>query len=578
MGVAIGRRLRDALIGRPPDEDIFSPGPSKINSARFDSHPGPTIATLSNVAEVAIYRGWCRTCATEHGLERTEDAIRAARGLMARLRDDPRFGHEGKMMGVLVGRAADGTRRELHAFSGMIDGNPSAHGFVGPTRAGILTADAEKATLAQLTALSHEIEAIDVAGAERALVEARAAFDARLSSLGRARLRARRARAERRAALEAESRDAPEELAEMIAASQREGGRIRALRRERREAIEPLAATLEHRRETRRRLRAKRRDISRTLQLDMHASHGLLSFSGRHARLEEFFVDGTRIPAGTGECCAPKLLQEAALLGIRPTGAAEFWWGPPPPAGGREHGAFYPPCEEKCDPILGHLLCGLERPAAPVTVLYEDDDLLAIDKPAGLLSVPGRGTRGADCVETRLALLRPEDPFLRAVHRLDQATSGVLLLARSESAHRALSGAFAGGLVHKEYRARVAGHVARDRGTIRLPLRPDVEDRPRQVVDPARGRPAVTQYRVVERCHDRTELALWPRTGRTHQLRVHCAHDGGLGAPILGDTLYGSAEDAARLFLHATDLAIPHPRTGHRLDLQAPLPNDWTAV
>lgn len=508
-------------------------------------------------------------CATHHRLERTPAATALARQLMNRLEHDPRFERDGKMFGVLVGESPNGGATTLHAFSGMLDGEPFAPGFVGPTRSARLTAEAEATTLTALTELSTRIEMLDVARAEQALATARERFDREVTALVSVRNTERQRRERAREALRASGADTPDRLAEMEAISQREGGRIRALRRERREALAPLEEAARDLRERRALLRRERGDRSRTLQAAMHASHGLLNFAGRYARLEEFFVTG--IPTGTGECCAPKLLHEAALRGIRPTGVAEFWWGPAPPAGRREHSRFYPPCDEKCGPILGHLLCGHDAPHPALQILYEDDDLLAIDKPAGLLSVPGRTSASADCVETRLELLRPLE-FVRAAHRLDQATSGVLVIARSREAYRQLGAAFASGRVEKHYRARVAGTVAEDSGEIRLPLRGPIETRPQQVVDFESGRPASTRFVVVARGADTTDLHLEPHTGRTHQLRVHCADPAGLGSPILGDPLYGTASTGQRLLLHATALRLAHPRTGAPLEITAPLP------
>lgn len=484
---------------------------------------------------------------------------------MAELASDRRFGREGKMFGVLVGRDPRGRDVHLRAFSGMLDGRPWAAGFAGPTRPGRLTEEAERSTLDALRRIQGELSEIDVGSLERRHATTKARFDREIAALVEDRIRQKRSRAElRRRGLP------PERLAELDAISRREGGRIRALRRERREVLAPIEASLAERRRVREGLRRERRRRSRQLQHEMHASHGLVNFAGRHASLASLFPGG--IPTGTGECCAPKLLHEAALRGVRPEGAVEFWWGPAPPGGGREHGRAYGPCPEKCAPLLGHLLCGHESPAPPIGILHEDDDLLVVNKPAGLLSVPGRGLARTDCVETRLALLRPGG-FVRATHRLDEATSGVLVLARSARAHRLVSRAFADGRVEKEYRARLTGDVADDGGVVGLPLRADPGDRPRQVVDLVRGRPARTRYTVLARRGGATDVCLQPETGRTHQLRVHCASPLGLGAPILGDALYGRADDGG-LWLHATRLVLPHPRTGDALEIVAAAPRE----
>lgn len=470
------------------------------------------------------------------------------------------------MFGVLVGAARSGERIVLRAFSGMSEGRPYAPGFVGPTRPFAATADEERETLHTLGRLSEEIASIDTSALEEEIAGIRARFDPQIEALVADRKAQKAVRAEARAS------GVPSSTALAFEAeSQREGGRLRALRRERADALAPLER--EHGSLTERgaRLRRERREHSRTLQRAMHDTHGLVNFAGRYAKLEEFFASG--VPTGTGECCAPKLLHEAALRGIRPTGVAEFWWGPPPGNGGREHERFYSACREKCEPILGHLLCGLEDPRAPIEVLHEDADMVVVDKPSGLLSVPGRGSNHADCVETRLSLLRPGE-FLRAAHRLDEATSGVLVLARSPEALKEIHAAFASGHVRKEYLARVDGRVAADSGEIRLPIGLNHADRPRRVVDWTRGRDALTRFEVVARAGSTTDLRLEPETGRTHQLRVHCASKEGLAAPIVGDPLYGTSTPGVPLHLHAARVAIPRAH-GPLIEVSAPAPRGW---
>ncbi len=513
-----------------------------------------------------------------HRLGRTREAVDAAYRLMARLEGDPRFGQEGKMFGVLLGESPDGALVELFAFSGMADGQPFADHFVGPTRPLHVTARAERATLIALEEIRDELASLDLEGLRSELGRRREEFEVRLAPLRIAHREQRAARARERATLDAAGeRDGPRwQILDDL--SRRARSERRALRRAQRQTLEPLERHLAEQTARRDRLRGARRELSRALQTAMHAAHGLVNFAGRWALLEDLFPNTTGVPTGTGECCAPKLLQEAALRGIRPTGLAEFWWGPPPAAGHRQHQRFYPPCQEKCAPLLGHLLCGSTAPRPPLSILFEDEDLVAIDKPAELLSVPGRTFRRADSVETRLGLLRPRASFLRAAHRLDEPTSGVLLLARNPDAHRALGAAFAAGDVHKEYRARVLGSIPEDRGEICLPLRPDPEHRPRQIVCSRSGRPATTRFRVVRRHRSWTDLELVPLTGRTHQLRVHCAAPAGLGAPILGDRLYGGASADERLFLHAYRIRLPHPTTGATLEIEAPLPADWNPL
>ncbi|HEY4241748.1 MAG TPA: RluA family pseudouridine synthase [Kofleriaceae bacterium] len=314
------------------------------------------------------------------------------------------------------------------------------------------------------------------------------------------------------------------------------------------------------------RLERLRADESRRLMTLVHDSYLLRSFSGELADLRSLFAP-SEPPGGAGDCAGPKLLGHAYRLGLRPLALAEFWFGAP--AGGRVPGAFYPSCRGKCGPILPFLLRGLahappplfaSRSSAPLRTLYEDAHLLAIDKPIDLLSVPGRGSAHKDSVSTRL-------PGVTVVHRLDLDVSGVLLCAKDAATHALLQRAFASRAVDKRYVAILAGPVAPDLGEINLPLRVDLDDRPRQLVDPLHGKPALTAYRVLSRDASRTRVSLSPLTGRTHQLRVHCA---AALSPIVGDRLYGTPAD--RLLLHAESLAFTHPHTGARITIESPAP------
>jgi tRNA pseudouridine32 synthase/23S rRNA pseudouridine746 synthase len=278
-------------------------------------------------------------------------------------------------------------------------------------------------------------------------------------------------------------------------------------------------------------------------------------------------------PGGAGDCAGPKLLAAAYRLGLRPLVMAELWLGPP--AGGRMPGTFYPACRKKCGKVLPFMLEGLDVEPAPLfgadppgdglQVVWEDAQLVVIDKPVGLLAVPGRHARLRDSV---LARLRARDPGAQVVHRLDLDTSGLMLAARNLAAQAALQRQFAERSIDKRYIAWLEGDVAGEAGVIELPLRVDVDDRPRQIHDPLLGKPARTTWRVLERRGGRTRVALEPHTGRTHQLRVHAAL--GLGAPVVGDRLYG--RDDARLLLHAESLAFTHPTTGERITLTSPAP------
>ncbi len=204
-----------------------------------------------------------------------------------------------------------------------------------------------------------------------------------------------------------------------------------------------------------------------------------------------------------------------------------------------------------------------------LVLIHRDDDLVCVDKPSGMLSVPGKGPLGGDCVVNRLAA---KFGWAREVHRLDMDTSGLMVVALNAESHRALSRQFRDRTVGKRYEAVVHGRVEGERGEIDLPLRADIENRPRQIVDHEHGKASLTRYEVLHRDDQTTRIALAPETGRSHQLRVHLAS---VGHAILGDDLYAPTEVcamSARLLLHATSLCVDHPASGKRLVLVSPCP------
>ena len=293
---------------------------------------------------------------------------------------------------------------------------------------------------------------------------------------------------------------------------------------------------------------------------------------------EVFARRGLIPPGGTGDCAAPKLLQYAYSHHLTPIAMGEFWYGASPASEVREQGRFYPSCTGKCGPLLSFMLEGLDVAPNPLDreftadseprILHEDADILVVCKPAGMLSVPGR-TRA----KSLLDWLRERFGEVHSCHRLDMDTSGVMVFARSLAAKSELERQFAEREVDKTYRARLAaGSKPFDharKGTVALPLCLDYYDRPRQMVDREHGKLAVTEYEVLEQLPDgEIDIRFTPKTGRTHQLRVHAAHADGLGRPIKGDRLYGSA-DGGRLWLHAESLRFRHPVTGEILYFEA---------
>ena len=283
-------------------------------------------------------------------------------------------------------------------------------------------------------------------------------------------------------------------------------------------------------------------------------------------------------PGGAGDCAAPKLLAQAYALGLRPVALAEFWWGAPPRTGDRA-------CQGKCPPILAHMLSGLPADPPPVfgagviaddepATVYEDEYLLVVDKPSGLLSVPGRSGLLRDSVSTRLRTRYPNAAGQLVVHRLDLDTSGLLLAAKDTTTFSALQRLFSLREISKRYVAWLDGDVAGNEGMVDFPIRMDIDDRPRQIHDPVHGKAAVTGWRVLDRAGGRTKVALTPHTGRTHPLRVHASNPSGLDAPIVGDRLYGRSapEYGERLLLHAESLAFTHPVTGAEVVVTSPAP------
>lgn len=346
-------------------------------------------------------------------------------------------------------------------------------------------------------------------------------------------------------------------------------------------------------------LRRLRRQLSDHLQRWLFSQFNMRDKDGQEADLLTIWAHAdtpTDIPpAGSGECCEPKLLQYAFTHGLRPLQMAMFWWGESPKDIIRHHLHFYPACNGKCKPILRFMLgdllpADLNLPissdstndsattAAPQTLetVYSDSSIIAVNKPAGLLSVPGKGQRVSALTLLRRMLPHAEGPLL--AHRLDMSTSGLLLAAQTESMYHALQDLFLRHRIHKTYIALVCPQAdsplldGRQQGTISLPLSPDFLDRPRQRVDHRHGKTAVTDYEVIGRQTDADghmilRLALRPQTGRTHQLRMHCAHAEGLHAPIVGDPLYGNLA-APRMYLHAARLVFDHPTTGRKIEIE----------
>ncbi len=327
-------------------------------------------------------------------------------------------------------------------------------------------------------------------------------------------------------------------------------------------------------------LKQKRKQQSNDTQNQLFDQYHFLNANGKTKSVLELFkhVENGKPPSGAGECCAPKLLQYAYQQQLKPIAIAEFWWGASPASEIRKHLQYYPACRGKCEPILGHMLQGLDVDPNPMQInpaegknleiIYEDDEIVVVNKPAEFLSVPGKTI--TDSVLKRMEVYLPNATGPLLVHRLDMSTSGILLVAKSKEAHEYLQYQFIKRTVKKRYVALIDGQLNETKGTIDLPLRVDLDDRPRQLVCYEHGKSAKTDWELIEIKNSKSKVYFYPITGRTHQLRVHSAHQKGLGFPIVGDDLYGTKSN--RLHLHAESLTIKHPKTKEIITFKAEVP------
>ncbi|WP_428225076.1 pseudouridine synthase [Flavobacterium sp.] len=324
-------------------------------------------------------------------------------------------------------------------------------------------------------------------------------------------------------------------------------------------------------------LKEKRKQLSAQTQQRLFASYAFLNQYGETKSIGEIFNNNP--PAGAGECCAPKLLHYAFKHQLKPICMAEFWWGQSPKSEIRKHQQFYPACKGKCEPILlGHMLKGLQIEKNPfqentaigkeIEIIYEDEIMLAINKPAEFLSVPGKLV--TDSVYERIKQKYPEATGPLIIHRLDMSTSGIMLLAKNDAAYKDIQHQFITRKIKKCYEALLDGVIETESGTIDLPLRVDLDDRPRQIVCYEYGKTAQTLWKKIRIENQKTRVNFYPITGRTHQLRVHASHPLGLNTPITGDDLYGIKSD--RLHLHAKSITFTHPISKDEITLEVPAP------
>ena len=546
----------------------------------------------------------------------------------------------GKMYGVLVVEAPGGCLAFLAAHSGLLGGRNDWPFFVPPVFDAQQPDGHFKIKEREISGMNRRIAELmqrpQLFEARQRLEQVRQQTD-RVIAREREEVKARKARRDAMRREQPQMDDATKAM--LIRESQHDKAQLRRLTKsceasvaEHQEALDALEREIEA-------LKRERREGSDVLQRWLFDQYVMLNAKGMRRTLIDIFArfNGTLPPAGAGDCCAPKLLQFAYAHNLRPLSLAEFWLGAPPPTEVRRHLQFYPPCRSKCYPILQFMLQGLDAPlpgaeevyplreegggttnddkaslddkasidtneahddkaslddngfldaqghiykkcGASLHIIYEDEQMAVVSKPSGMLSVPGKSCRlSVESIVREHYGIAADVPVI--VHRLDMDTSGLLLIARTREAHKALQQQFLDHTVSKSYLALLEGvphegltgeHVvwhSSHTGTITLPLRPDLDDRPRQLVDFVHGKPAVTRFRLLKVIDGHQLIALTPVTGRTHQLRMHCAHHLGLNCPILGDPLYGnaiepSANIAQRLYLHAEQITFRHPSSG----------------
>lgn len=481
---------------------------------------------------------------------------------------------QGKMFGVLVVRNGQGELGFLAAFSGQLAGTYQHDYFVPPvydlSEPDGFFRDEER----YISSLNDKVESI-ASSAEylslRSLVERLEEQVERLASEWRLRLaQAKEERDARRTGslTEEEEHQLVKESQFLKAECKREKSRLQA-------ELQQAQAGLTRYEEEMEALKRERKQRSSALQGRLFDQFVLLNAKGENRSLCGIFsrVGHPIPPSGAGECAAPKLLQYAFLNHYEPLCMAEFWWGASPKAIVRHHGHYYPACKSKCEPILQFMMQGLDVEPSPIQplsqeltleVVWEDDDIAVVNKPAGVLSVPGKSD--AQSVYSFVRKRYPEATGPLVVHRLDMSTSGLLIIAKRKEVHQALQKQFNDHTVRKRYVALLQGNLATDSGTICLPICPDVEHRPCQMVSEKYGKYALTEYEVIGRKEGMTRVYFYPKTGRTHQLRLHAAHARGLGMPIVGDELYGRKAD--RLYLQAQRIEFTHPVTGERITVE----------
>ncbi|UQA77270.1 RluA family pseudouridine synthase [Sphingobacterium siyangense] len=487
----------------------------------------------------------------------------------------------GKMFGVLVVKNQHNELGYLAAVSGKLAGSNKHRHFVPPIFDMLEENSFFLNEEVHLNALNRKIENLEtseeLAHAQRNLGLLKNGWDKSLDEL-KSKLRIqKKERKETRTKLKVSLSDAEYELLmeDMRSQSLKDKQQLQRFQYEMHLALETESNHLHQLLSTITALKEERKMRSGNLQKQLFEQYNFRNAKGQHKNVVGIFdeFDRTTPPAGSGECAAPKLLQYAYENQLTPLALAEFWWGCSPASEIRRHKNYYPACRKKCEPILGYMLEGLVVDPNPMQQemtldialpqIYEDEDIIIINKPAEFLSVPGIYVK--DSVYNRILQRYPNaGPII--IHRLDMSTSGLLVVAKNKEAHKFIQDQFIQHTIKKTYIALLDGIIEAASGMIDLPLRVDLDDRPRQMVCYTYGKPAQTKWEKIAIANNQTRVRFYPLTGRTHQLRMHAVHPNGLNTPIVGDDLYG--RKANRLHLHAASITFIHPRSKQEMTFE----------
>ncbi|MCG3865487.1 MULTISPECIES: RluA family pseudouridine synthase [unclassified Photobacterium] len=480
----------------------------------------------------------------------------------------------GNMFGVLVVQNEQGDIGYLSAFSGTIAGQTQLPHFVPPVFDALNTVPEIQAIKHALTALESDIESIasspQFIALQQQYTQAKTQAEQESEAFRLQMIEQRKQRKLQRKSAEQSDDESfkTEEFHRLARESAYDKHQQKALRQQWQQTLLSLSEQLETDTTVLTELKAKQSKLAAQLEQSINSQYRFVDQFGEYKDLNQLFDKPLQ---GAGDCAIVKLLQYAFNHQLKPLAMANFWWGKSPAPQMLKHKYFYEASKNKCEPILAHMMSGIEIDENPLeqnpaegkelSIVYQDDAMVIVNKPAEFLSVPGKTI--TDSVYSRMQAMFPDSDSPLIVHRLDMSTSGLIVIALTKDAHKALQKQFIERTVEKRYVALLEGNSENDSGQIDFPMRVDLDDRPRQIVCYQYGKPAQTTWEVLERKNGRTKVYYYPKTGRTHQLRVHSAHLKGMNMPIVGDDLYGQKGD--RLCLHAQYLAFNHPTTNERV-------------